>query len=285
VDNDGLDGTAKKCYLDYTLYRDYGNNKITVQGPRKLTTAPETIDTMELGATHLQISLRIKANTSTSFEGNNNQVFKPQVEYGSVVTSYTPPMSEENIGVNKVYVYGRNLYINGIPSSIPTGNIIVNSKSVINSNGLGMHYVHSVVNENNTIIFEYGNGQQVEVQSPLLAGDEFTLIYNVSNVIDNELYISSISVVRGHVDYFEYEPMEVVEVLSDVYGHCDISGIKYPYSFISMDDEVNDGYVLYLSYDPALSRKWTEEQLKNLSNKIDVVQKQILMLIESSLSD
>lgn len=265
VDNSGVETSTNHCYLTYSLY-DANNTCITL--PTALFAAkPVIIDTKELNCSKIEIELRIACSSGTTFNTSAAQTFKPQVEYGDVATAYTAPKTESNIGNKTINIYGRNLYsgssING------SGNFItINDIDVPNATTAGIHYVKGVMTENNVITITTGSETR-SINVPLLIGDKFTFIYTYSTMST----LRNIQILHGHTDYAEYEPYEIDETVSDSNGICDISTIKYPYSFLALEDTAaNEGYTIYLRYDPALSRNWTEAQLNAIDKRLDAIE-------------
>ena len=266
VDNGGIISTEKTCYMIYSLYSD-AEGKNLIQEYQPITTTPVIIDTEELNCALVRISVLIKAETGQSFSGTESQVFRVQLEQGVIKTPYTPYKDETNLAGKKINIYSKNLYQEGISSQIPNGVIKVNNEPVVNGNTLGTHYVKGIMTVDNTVIIDLG-GLVVNVTTPLFTNDKFTFIYTVSKIdtTTNTLHIENVQIVYGHTDYTMYEAYHKATVESNADGVCDISSLNYPYSFVSIDED--DGYAVYIKYDPALSRNWTERQLDMIREKL-----------------
>ena len=258
VDGTSNDTPNKKCYIKYNLQRVSDTNTETLREYTQLTIdEPITIDTNELNCNRIDLCVYLYAGISTV---NYSNSFKVQVEYGEVATNCTPPKSETNIASKSIHIYERNLYINGMPNTITSPTIYVNGTIVEDSNSIGLHYIKGIMTDDYTISFN-----DSEIKTPLLNGDKFTLIYNVSNTDGN---IINPQVVYGHTDCEKYETTNKIVVESDSNGVCTIDNLKYPYCFMSLPYDDNEGYTLQLKYDTALSRNWTEKQLGVIDRRL-----------------
>ena len=274
------------CYLKYMLKDAFGN---TVQDYMTLDKDPIVINTRELNAYKAVFKLYFKVYSGITL---SQQDFKLQVEFGDTPTKYTHPRTLADCSGKLIDIYGRNLvnpnevYTNG--TNTPLYDSKGNRTSALNSlsarlvlcgvvqpqqAGLGVHYLKGTVVDDNVITLSDADGilsENYTIKTPLLKGDDFTLIFNSVQIIDGVASVSDLQVVYGHTDYEEYLPYELDTVESDAYGVCDISHLKYPYSLLSIHnfDSANDGLAVAIKYDPALSRDWTERQLEKIENEI-----------------
>ena len=277
VDNNGVDSTNKKCYIMYGLYN---SDNIAVVADTRLTTEPVTFDAKELNCTTLKIFVYLNANATTSFEGDNGQSFKIQVNYGDKALEYTDPVTDNTSYSNrKINVYSRNLF-NSKHSSNANFNsvtaltdVLINGQSFKTIDRLGIYYFKGVMAKDNYIDYNYtADGAQAVLYTPLHKGDRFTLSYNVVSIIEGTASINNVQIFYGHTDYEEYEQVTDLTkdsnyIISGEGGICDISNLKYPYSFLELENiEENNDYAIYLSYDPALSRNWVERQLGDINS-------------------
>ena len=270
---------TKKCYITYELYDKKGN---LVQSSKILPTTPVIIDSGEINCERISFKLYLQTQSGGTFESSNSQTFKIQVENGERATGYTTP--NYNYGNKQIDIYGRNLvnpnevytndvltplYSNGTRTdafkTIPI-NTTINDDIQVTITDLGVHYFKGVMKSNNTVEIN----SDIKIKTPLLKDDKFTFIFNVISISGDMATISDPQIVYGYTDYEEYMPYEVESVISDSYGVCDISKLKYPYSFVSIHnfDGANNGLAVSLKYDPALSRDWVEKELNKCATYI-----------------
>lgn len=278
---------GKVCHLTYTLYDENGN---LVQSSLPIGATPIVIDTLEMNCYELRLGIKIRVTNSDTFNTSAKQSFKVQVEYGSVATPITGPKPETNIGGKQIKVYGKNLLIEGATpfNYLYNTDFGINGESLPSPNRLGVHYYKGVMTEDYKITVnatQYGSSYNTYINTPLLKGDKFTLVFNVTTMNSGStgFVVKDGRVLYGHVDYNEYAPYEIDTIECDSNGDCDIGKLKYPYSFITIDtsDSSNDGYAIYIKYDPALSRDWTERELKFMSDRIKKLEEIILTLTNS----
>lgn len=274
TDNEGIGhepSTTKKCYPRYTLVDANGNE---VQPIAKFSTTPVTIDTDELNCSRILISISLNANTNATFNDANKQTFKIAVQSGEKVEKWTSPNAHSDLEGKTISVYGRNLFN---PESIIINEIEISKPIKLNGSEVGyitepgMYYFKGEMTEDYKIVYS-DSGVDRNIQTPLVKGDKFTLIYNVYNVASEPgyAYAKDVQIVYGHTDYSVYEEFNVSYVTSQADGTCDISVLKYPYSFLSIDTDTTEDYSIYLRYDPALSRDWTEKELNKLTKKLEI---------------
>lgn len=275
-DNDGVENENKKCYIAYTLHSSRETGYEIIRGYTRLTTGSNAIiNTKELGCSHIRLYVFIYATTGQTFNTTASQTFKVQIEHGDKATNYTPPKDESNIAYKQIEIYGKNLCKDDGAFDIPyDSTIMINGNSVQDSNDLGTHYITGVLTADNVVEFKYGDNIK-EIHTPLLMGDKFTFIYNVTYKDVNIININNLQIVYGYTDYEDYHKPLTLYTQSLDDGTCDIVNIQYPYSFLSLkhtDEYPTDGYTICLSYDPALSRSWTEKQLSDLNKRIDTLE-------------
>ena len=210
-----------------------------------------------------------------------NVDFKLQVEFGEHTTQYAHPRTTEECEGKKIDIYGRNLInpdkinIEGYDVSIDSFVVLpisttMNGETYSTIEKLGVHYFKGTIRESNNV---YINGN-ILIKTPLLKDDKFTFIFNVTSISEGFATIKNPQIVYGHTDYEEYLPYEVESTESLAGGYCDLTSFKYPYSLLSIHnfDSVNDGLAVYIKFDPALSRDWTEKQLSYLNKRIDTLE-------------
>lgn len=271
----GVAESNTKCYIEYSFYDADGN---LVQAAKKLSITPITFDSAELNCSVVKLQLCLSAASGDAFVDSNAQVFKLQLEHGDKVTSWTKPRSEAELSDKTITICGKNLFnpndVFEVDRLNKTDFTTLPSDSALVLNGVesyavtntGVYYLKGTMTEDFyiTLTNEADSITKI-IKTPLLSGNIFTLIFNVVNISDSIVEIRDVQVVSGHTDYEIYESWEPAVTKSSTGGLCDISKIKYPYSFVSLDSSAADaGYTIYLSYDPALSRTWTEKQLESL---------------------
>lgn len=275
------------CYIKYELL-DSSNN--IVQSSNVLTLDPVTIDTRELNCYKIKFTLYFKVYSGQEVL----QPFWLQMEYGEHTTQYSHPRDISACAGKTIDIYGRNLvnpnavytddvltplYDNGNRTTafktIPV-NITINDDIQAEITNLGVHYFKGVMKSDNDVKIN----DNIKIKTPLLKDDKFTFIFNIISISDGIATISDPQIVYGYTDYEEYLPYEIESVVSGEDGVCNIGLLKYPYSLISIHnfDSDNDGLAIYIRYDPALSRDWTEKQLNGLNNRIKQLEEMILNL-------
>lgn len=265
VNSSGVDNSDKKCYVTYSLINA---DDIAIKSHTKLTAeSPIVINTEELNCNKIEIELHVNVKSGASFNASDAQTFKVQVEYGDVATPYTSPKDETNIGNKTINIYGMNLYSGELDTKVTADHIEINGERVDNATDVRTHYIKGIMTEDNNITVNLGSGDQI-ITTPLLKDDKFTFMYTFAdeNILNPQI-------LYGHTDYSVYEPYEVAATISEADGTCSISNIKYPYSFLALEDvAANDGYAIYLRYDPALSRNWVEKQLDNIDKRLEAIE-------------
>ena len=283
--NEGVNTTNKKCYITYSILD--GSDNI-VQEAQQLSTEPVRIHTEELNAHKIIFYLHSELSSGVTFEGSNSQTFLLQVEHGDAVTSYTQPREQYEAYGKVVTIYGRNLFapqnLTKDSKEAPFNSMVNNCVLVINGtqhpsvNTVGVHYLKGVMTEDYFITLTSTNDSSVnfKLKTPLLKDDKFTFAFNVVN-IGATTTIRDIQVLSGHTDYSRYESPELSTTTANDYGICDISKLRYPYSFISFDhsNAANSGFIVHIKFDPALSRNWTEKQLEKVDNRLDYLEEHI----------
>jgi hypothetical protein len=263
-------GSTKKCYPMYTLLDDKGN---AVRPMTKLLDTI-TIDTEELNCSRILISMSLSVNTNASFNDTYKQIFKIAIQSGEKVEKWTSPNAHSNLAGKTIYVYGRNLFN---PKSASINEIEISKPIKLNGSEVGyitepdMYYFKGEMDSDYQIVYS-DSGTDRYIQTPLVKGDKFTLIYNVHYVSSGYAYARDVQIVYGHTDYSVYEDFNVSSVTSQSGGICDIDVLQYPYSFLSIDTDTTEDYSIYLRYDPALSRNWTEKQLEKIDNRLDYIE-------------
>lgn len=259
-----IDTTQRKCYITYTLY-DESNPENVVQTSKILTNAPVTIDTKEINCHKIKFDLYFNVYSKLTID---EQKFKLQVEFGDTVTPYTHPRTVEDCAGKTVNIYGRNLISPTETFTKMSSQGYINRKTFYTLQGLGVHYIQGQMTEDYKIEITEStiSTDGIEIETPLLQGDDFTLIFNIISISDTELTVSDVQLVRGKTSYEEYSSYSLESVVSDENGNCDISSLKYPYSLVTLNnfDNTNDGLDVYVKYDPALSRDWVEKEIDKI---------------------
>ena len=275
TDNNGVDVDGNQCWIAYSLN---DSNDTAIVSYHKLGTTPVVIDTEELNCATITFSMYLNVANGTTFNTSASQTFNIQAEYGDTATPYTAPKSESEAANKKINVYGRNLLEQDVPN-LPYGNelkIDGNKFIKFTSDNIGMFYYNGIMANDYDIVITETNGRIDTLKVPLLKGEPYTMSGYCRELLDAEgvALISSFSVVRGHYSHIVYEPCEMETITSNSNGICDISKLKYPYSYIALDssDSSNDGYTIYLKYDPALSRNWTEKELEKIDKRLDYLE-------------
>ena len=277
VDNDGVDSSNKKCYISYLLY-DADHN--IVKDYTKITTQPVVIDTEELGCTDIYIQAHLQCVSGTTFGTQN---FRIQVNYGDEALGYTDPVTNESYANKVIHIYGRNLFdaTSGVGDNVSFTSVRTDVPVEISGvqipaigTRIGTHYIKGVMNKDNYVEYIEENLNTKNLYTPLLKGEKFTLIYNITNITNNVATINNVQIVCGHTDFEKYNTAFRETVLSDANGNCDVSKLNWPYSFVSLEQlsEEEKMFSVYLQYDPALSRDWTEKQLSDLNKRIDTLE-------------
>jgi hypothetical protein len=278
---DGSTAT-KKCYLTYSLF---DNNNSAFCTSRKLVSNTNYIelDTRELNCSKIKIKLRLDVPSGATFENSNSLEFKLQLESGDTPTPHSLVTGHTDVEEVRVNIYGRNLYndkslyddtlTNLVDFPLPQLNdsVSLNGAIVGTIKPYSKYYFKGVMTEDTYITYSTSsNPSIIKIKTPLKKGDKFTFIYMVNMLPDGTVLTHQHQIVYGHTDYEEYHKFEMVTVQSGEAGVCDINKLNYPYTFINIDEsEPNrDRLSVYVQYDPALSRNWTEKELDRLKSLI-----------------
>jgi hypothetical protein len=204
--------------------------------------------------------------------------YRFQIEPGDKATAYTPYCTD--IAGRTITSYGKNLFnIENLDyfelPKIKSGyKVKFGNGEPVTLTTSGAYYIHSTVenatageqfivyDESDTIIY------QQTYMTPFHNGDEYTFSFVETNS-ESLTTVVNLQLLIGHVAEAEYiVATEKQTTTADINGICDYSILQYPYCFLALADGIDDCRI-YVRFDPALTRDWTEKQLAEIDSRID----------------
>lgn len=229
-----------------------------------------TIDSRELDFDTILLYVCFSNTTNV-----DNRRYQIQVEPGDKFTSYSSYRNDFN--GKRIESYNKNIFnIDKLSSSnLPTvkkGYTVKfgNSERTISTSGA--YYLNGIVQNaaagESFIVLDDSNNEiySATYDTPFHDGDRYTFSFVEVNS-EEETEMANVQILFGHVSESTYESPVLNSCAVDSNGTGDDTIIQFPYCFLAIND-TEDAYRLYVKFDPALTRDWTEEQLNKINNSI-----------------